>query len=96
VANPRSRTTGIKVLISAAAIGATLSGWAVIGNAARQAQLQPQTQGQSSAPVPVVQQAAPLPTRTAPSNGTQTGPRVVTAPPRVVQPPPLVVTRSSR
>jgi len=94
MASPRTHTTGIKMLISAAAVGATLSGWALLGNAAREAQLQ--APSQTSAPVPVVEQAAPLPTRTAPSNGTQTGPRVVTAPPRVVQPPPLVVTRSSR
>ena len=94
MANPRARTTDIKVLIAAAAVGATLGGWAVIGGAAGQAQAQ--TQSLSSAAVPGVQQAAPLPTRNAPSNGTQTGPRVVTAPPRVVQSPPLVITRSSR
>lgn len=94
MASPRTRTTEVKMLISAVAIGATLGGWAVIGNAAREAQLQ--AQSQPSGPVPVAQPAAPLPTRTAPSGGTQAGPRIVTAPPRVVQPPPLVITRSSR
>ncbi len=107
MASNRTPTTGIKALISAAALGVTVAGWAVLGSqAAAQAQAQAQTQAQVSnqtqtqianaGPVSAPVQAAPLPTRTAPAASVPASPRVVTAPRVIQQPSPLFVTRSSR